>query len=127
MSLLTAVVVTLAAVRLSILVVFDTITQPIRARIIRGTSPVARFAAKVVTCLWCASVWVGVAVAFVVTYLPGRFVFAVLAGLALSLLTIAVNSVLDVLDGLADSLAPDDNTAPPVAAPPAVLKDLENR
>lgn len=55
--LLAFVVVTLAVARATRVIVFDEIAQPLRAWILRRW-PLPSKPGKLVTCYWCAAVWV---------------------------------------------------------------------
>lgn len=50
-------VAVLATCRLNRLVVRDTITAPLRARLANGTSLLVRFASAVTMCVWCTGVY----------------------------------------------------------------------
>lgn len=66
----------LASFRLTHLIVFDSIMEPVRQRLVR-----VRYAAELISCYWCCGVWVsGALVAGYLLWPSGaRIVLAVLA------------------------------------------------
>ncbi|QOC56013.1 membrane protein [Gordonia phage Clown] len=62
MTVLTAVLAIGLIIRLTRLIVADTITHPLRARIVVWLGPTHPIA-TLVCCAWCMSVWIGAAIA----------------------------------------------------------------
>jgi len=73
----------LACYRLTRLIVDDTITDPLRARLVEADHPVAGFFAEVTDCRWCTGIWVGMGV-MVLRRLAPRLWGPVADGLALA-------------------------------------------
>jgi hypothetical protein len=82
----------LAVYRLAILITKDTITEPLRDRIIAmpktWSSPAERISprprlAAFITCPWCVSIWIAAAVVALTNFAPTPWQYAAL-GLALS-------------------------------------------
>lgn len=138
LDLIEIVVIVLAVARGTILIVDDKITAPLRHRInvraANNAGPLSRFAAAMIGCIWCASVWVGLAAvaAVLIGGLVAAVAWYVMAALALSLAAVAIHAVFDIAtaitdyvetqtDRLAESATPP---APEAPVPPA-LRDLE--
>lgn len=75
-----------AAARLTGLITVDTITEPARQWVLRHLPerPPGPFLAALITCCWCASVWVGFAVAPLALWQPTT-VWVLYPALALAL------------------------------------------
>lgn len=72
------VVAALAVARLTRLVCLDKITVGLRQAVIRKWGPES-WAAKLILCPWCISVWIALPVMPVATLFPNRWVIAVLS------------------------------------------------
>lgn len=79
MEYLILVVASLFAVhRLTVLVIEDKITEPIREKIFTRWNPSNTWS-YLLTCPWCASIWLGFAVAAAVVFIPQIWLIPALA------------------------------------------------
>lgn len=80
------VVASLFAVhRLTVLIIQDKITEPLRNKIFNRFNPADTWA-YLLTCPWCVSMWLGFAVAAAVVFIPNIWIIPALA-LAFSSIT----------------------------------------
>lgn len=132
LTLLEIAIVVLGATRAVRLVVADTLTEPLRLWIVRRSQARAArvgshaWLAKLVTCPWCSSVWIGffVVLAVEVSKWTRSLSLAVLAILALSLLATVIDSMIHE-----HIEKPDVDEPPTEAATPEtddLLDTLEN-